>query len=54
MKRTYLSGNNATFQNTNQLQQKITDNYNTEMFNKDQITDTSYYVGSGYGQQAQN
>lgn len=47
-------GNNATFKNPTNLQQKIVDNFNSEQFTRDQISDKTYYVGSGYGPDAQN
>lgn len=49
MKRSFLMGQNATFQNASELQQKIADNYNSERFTQDQLSEESYYVGLGYG-----
>lgn len=49
MKRSFLFDNNATFINATDLQQKVVNNYNYGHFTRDQLSDNSYYVGSGYG-----
>ncbi len=50
LKKGLLKGENPTFSNTTELQQKMVDNYNTELFTKAELSDESYYVTSGFGQ----
>ena len=50
IKRSFLNGNNATLFNTTVLQQKMVDNFNAELFTKSELSENSYYVTSGYGQ----
>lgn len=52
MKRNFLKGQNATFQDTSELQQHMIDNFNSESFTKDQLSEDAYYVYSGYGQES--
>lgn len=50
LKHKLLNGNNATFKNMNEIQSHMVENFNSQLFTKQELSEDAYYVYAGYGQ----
>ncbi len=50
----FTNDENLTFNTTDKLQNKMIDNYNKRLFTSDSLSDSSYYINSGFGNQTLN